>query len=287
MLVTLQIGEGDFNKGFPACLRIIDEQNELKSEIAVTGKLPSAKEIPFHYQNWQTNYRNLGKNLRLGAIAVESNVNLHKASQQSGVLLKESLNNWLNSPSFQPIKEKWLENLHPQQTIKVSLQTDNPLLQRLPWHLWDLFARYPQAELAIAPLIYDSICTVKRQGKVRILAILGHSQDIDINHDRLLLSQLPNTEVCFLVEPNLSTLSDRLWAEHWDILFFAGHSSSEVDSTGKIYLNPTESMTVKQLKNGLTQAVRKGLQLSAYAKLIVYFEPKCTRTSSTAFTKLK
>lgn len=264
MLVILQIGEGDFDKGFPAFLRIIDQEKESNSEIAVMGKLPSAKEIPLQYKNWQTNYRNLGKNLRLGAIPIESNVNLEQSCQDSGILLKKNLNNWLNNNSFQPIKEKWLENLHPQQTIKVLLQTENPLLQRLPWHLWDLFDRYPQAELAIAPLIYDSISTVQRRGKVRILAILGHSQDIDINHDRLLLSQLPNTEVCFLVEPDLGTVSDRLWIEHWDILFFAGHSSSEVDNTGKIYLNPTESMTVEQLKKGLTQAVRKGLQIAIF-----------------------
>ena len=263
-LIILRIGDGDFTTGFPVFLRIIEEERDLASEIAVNGRLPPATDIPLHYQNWQTDYRNLGKNLRLGTIPIKSNVNLQQASQQSGVLLKESFNNWLNSPSFQSIREKWLENLHPKQTIRVLLQTDNTLLQRLPWHLWDLLERYPYAELAIASLVYDSISSIPRKGKVRILAILGHSQDIDIDRDRLLLSQLPDTEVCFLVEPALQAVSDRLWSEHWDILFFAGHSISEVDTTGKIYLNPTESMTVEQLKKGLTQAVSKGLQLAIF-----------------------
>ena len=263
-LVILQIGDGDFTKGFPVSLRIMEEEGDLTSEIAVTGKLPPATDIPLHYQNWQINYRNLGKNLRLGNIPIKSNVNLQQASQESGLLLKESLNNWLNSSSFQSIREKWLENLHPNQTIRVLLQTDNILLQRLPWHLWDLLDRYPQAELAIASLVYDLIPSIPRTGKIRILAILGHSQDIDLDRDRLLLSHLPDAEVRFLVEPALQDVSDRLWEQHWDILFFAGHSVSEIDTTGKIYLNPTESMTVEQLKKGLTQAVNKGLQLAIF-----------------------
>ena len=264
VLVILRIEQGDFSTGFPVSLRVIKEGENLASEVAVTGKLPPAPDILPKYQTWQTNYRSLGKNLRLGTIPIKSNVNLQQESQASGKILKESLNNWLNSPSFQTIREKWLENLQPQQIIRVLLQTDNSILSRLPWHLWDILERYPNAEIAVASLAYDSLPQLSRKGKVKILAILGHSQGIDIDRDRLLLSQLPDTEVCFLVEPDLLQVSDRLWLEHWDILFFAGHSISEGNTTGKIYLNPTESMTVEQLKKGLTQAVAKGLQLAIF-----------------------
>ena len=263
-LVILRIEEGNFTGGFPVSLRIVEEEGDLTSEIAITGRLPPAPDIPSQYKNWQVNYRNLGKNLRLGSIPIQSNVNLKQASQESGIILKDSLNNWLNSSEFQAIREKWLENLAPQQTIRVLLQTDNTLLQRLPWHLWDLLERYPQAEIAIASLTYNPIPARSRKGKVRILAILGHSQDINIERDRLLLTQLPDTEICFLVEPALQEVSDRLWTECWDLLFFAGHSISETDKRGRIYLNPTESMTVEQLKKGLTQAVSKGLQLAIF-----------------------
>ncbi len=263
-LVILRIEEGNFTTGFPVSLRIVEEEGDLTSEIAISGRLPPAQDIPAQYQNWQANYRNLGKNLRLGSIPIQSNVNLKQASHESGIILKDSLNNWLNSSEFQAIREKWLEILQPKQTIRVLLQTDNSLLQRLPWHLWDLLERYPQAEIAIASLVYDSIPSISRKGKVRILAILGHSQDINIERDRLLLSQLPDSKVCFLVEPALQDVSDRLWSEHWDILFFAGHSMSETDTKGRIFLNPTESMTVEQLKKSLTQAVSKGLQLAIF-----------------------
>ena len=264
MLVILRIGEGDFITGFPVSLRIIKEEADLASEIAVTGQLPPAPDIPLQYQTWQINYRNLGKNLRLGAIPIKSNVNLKQESQESGDILKSSFNNWLNSPDFQVIREKWLENLDRKQTIRILLQTDNSILPRLPWHLWDILERYPNAEIAISSTVYDSLPNITRKGKVRILAILGHSKDIDIDHDRFLLSQLPDTEVCFLVEPDLQQVSDRLWLENWDILFFAGHSTSEADTTGKIYLNPTESMTVEQLKKALAQAAGKGLQLAIF-----------------------
>ena len=92
-LSILQIGDGDFTLGFPVFLRIMEQEGNLATEIAVTGKLPPAPDIPAQYQNRQPNYRNLGQNLRLGNIPIKSNVNLQQASQESGILLKASFNN--------------------------------------------------------------------------------------------------------------------------------------------------------------------------------------------------
>ena len=272
-LVVLQIGDGSFEEGFSVSMQIKQEQNNLSknssaslSEIALTGKLPPQPEILQQYQRWQSSYRCLGQDLRLGAIPVPSNINLRQECQQAAELLQNSFNAWLDAESFRSLREKLLEQLVPAEAVQILLQTENIWLQRLPWHLWDLLDRYPQAELAISTPTYESVPKrLSSRGKVKILAILGHSTGIDTQADHALLSRLPDTEVYFLVEPQLQDISDRLWEQSWDILFFAGHSITQSgDAKGCIYLNSTESLTIEQLKHGLKQAIAGGLKLAIF-----------------------
>jgi len=100
---------------------------------------------------------------------------------------------------------------------------------------------------------------------VRILAILGSNVGIDVEADRAELKKLPNAKVKFLAQPTRQQLSDRLFEQHWDILFFAGHSSSQADGeTGQIYINETDSLTIGELKYALRNAVQNGLKLTIF-----------------------
>ncbi|MCC3496181.1 MAG: CHASE2 domain-containing protein [Microcoleus sp. PH2017_15_JOR_U_A] len=99
--------------------------------------------------------------------------------------------------------------------------------------------------------------------RVKILAILGNSENINIEQDCKLLEGLPSAEVTFLVEPNRRKICQELWENNWDILFFAGHSDSDASGrSGKFYINKTESLTVEELKQGFKLAVNRGLQLA-------------------------
>nr|WP_250566143.1 CHASE2 domain-containing protein [Adonisia turfae] len=107
------------------------------------------------------------------------------------------------------------------------------------------------------------------RSRVRILAILGHGQGLELQTDQVLLNQLPQADVQFLVEPDRQQLNDVLWdPQGWDILFFAGHSSSQTQSatdiTGKLYLNPDDSLTVPELKHGLSKAIERGLKIAIF-----------------------
>ena len=82
---------------------------------------------------------------------------------------------------------------------------------------------------------------------MRILAILGNSEGIDVKKDRQYLEQLPgvnSSSLQFLVEPERDEVFERLEDERgWDILFFAGHSSSENNgTTGRFYINRNDSL---------------------------------------------
>ncbi|WP_204368481.1 CHASE2 domain-containing protein [Neosynechococcus sphagnicola] len=181
-------------------------------------------------------------------------------------MLLAALNQWLSGAELQPIREKLLEKLLATEPIQMVLQTADPLLQRLPWHRWSLLERYTQMELALSHPTFErpERCWQPRS-TVKILAILGNSEAIDVQADRKLLEQLPNATVKFLVEPNLRDITDQLWEAGWDILFFAGHSSRpDQAGSGRIFVNPREHLTLDQLKYALRKAIEGGLVLAIF-----------------------
>jgi branched-chain amino acid transport system substrate-binding protein len=136
-------------------------------------------------------------------------------------------------------------------------------LRKLPWHFWELFERRPLAEIALSSGYAPASRSL--QGVVKILAILGSSEGINVEKDREMLEELSNAEVDFLVEPGRQELSDKLFEKSWDILFFAGHSATvENGETGKIYINANDSLTISQLKYALRNAVQNGLKLAIF-----------------------
>ncbi|WP_315790738.1 CHASE2 domain-containing protein [Fischerella sp. JS2] len=264
-LVVLKFADGSFEQGFAVTLQIGEEGKLPDSEIA--GRLPPATELLHKYKEWQSSYSRLDNRYRLSADKVQvTNVSIVKECDQTAYVLRSHLNSWLLAAEFRPVREKWLERLLPTDIVRVILQTENRELQRLPWHLWDVLERYPKAEIAIAPPRYERIAVKKTHNKkVNILAIIGNSQGINTQADKALLQALPTAEVSFLVEPQRKELNDCLWQKTWDILFFAGHSSSQGNNgVGKIYLNKTDSLTIDELKYALKKAVERGLQLAIF-----------------------
>ncbi|MEA5599603.1 CHASE2 domain-containing protein [Nostoc sp. UHCC 0252] len=180
--------------------------------------------------------------------------------------MRARFNTWLRAEEFRPLREKWLERLSSTEEVRVILQTENSQLQLLPWHLWELLERYPKAEIALSSPSYDRIHKPRTKNPlVNILAIVGNSQGIDTQSDQALLQQCSNAEVTFLVEPQRKELTEHLWGKNWDILFFAGHSSSNKNGEcGRIYLNKTDSLTIGELKFALRKAIENGLQLAIF-----------------------
>lgn len=268
-LVLLEVEEGDFKQGFPVTLRIAPEGTHPFA--VVRGRLPPAPEILEHYSQWQSVYRrSMAAYLRIKVSAAQvtnfSNTEFINDCNESAEVLRETLNSWLNSESFRPIRERLLEKLTTSESIRAILLTDNPQLRRLPWHLWDFFERYFKAEIALSTPVYERVEKLVSPGaKVRILVILGNSTGIAIQEDRKIFEQLPDAEVNFLVEPQRGELDNELWSQPWDILFFAGHSSSYADGKdGQIYINQTDSLTIAQLKYALRQAISQSLKLAIF-----------------------
>ncbi|MBW4455816.1 MAG: CHASE2 domain-containing protein [Nostoc indistinguendum CM1-VF10] len=266
-LIILKLGEGNFEQGFTVTLQIGDEN--VRPTLEITGELPPNPGILRDYHRWQSIYRNLKLPSRPIGLPKELNqVPSLEYCQQVSEEFKVSFNTWLASDSFRSIREKLLEKLMLADNIRMLLQTKDLRLQKFPWHLWDLIERYPQAEIALSAPAYEQVNLNRiatTYDKVKILAILGNSQGIDTKADQALLNLLPNTDITFLIEPQCLDLTNQLWEQNWQILFFAGHSSTqETNQTGKIYINQTESLTISQLKYALKKAVERGLKLAIF-----------------------
>ncbi|MDY6804372.1 MAG: tetratricopeptide repeat protein [Cyanobacteriota bacterium] len=268
-LVTLKL-DGYLEGGFRVAMSVGSDGERPRTE--VRGNLPASEELVTDLkQHWETNYRTVGAPARIKPKRIHYNNRRRSLTsidecRRSADKLSDRLNTWLRSEQFRDIDTRLREQLNPEEPIRLLISTQDNSLQKLPWHLWDFVRRYPRSEVAFSPLNYHQPSFSFRShtsNKVRILAILGHAEDIDIEKDRELLESLPNAEIVFLVEPKRSDISDRLWNQPWDIIFFAGHSETEGE-VGKIYLNDTDSLTVNELWYALRKAVDNGLQLGIF-----------------------
>jgi CHASE2 domain-containing sensor protein len=266
-LVVLKL-DGDIKQGFQVTLEISSDYRYPHTKIE--GSLPPVRDLLVRYHSWQTSYRSLGWEKRAivpKGIAIDSS--LKKRQEECYNLasqLRFHLNEWLNSPSFSSIQKNWLANINPSESLRVLISTENVYLRQLPWHLWDFIEDYyPEAEIALCTSEYQSPSSkqLSQQKPIKILAILGNSEGIDVEKDKKILENLPNAQVTFLVEPQRQILNDRLWEKSWDILFFAGHSKSQ-DKSGHIAINPNDNLTLQELSEALKKTVKNGLQLAIF-----------------------
>ena len=296
-VIVLSLGAGNLQDGFPVVTLQLGESNNAY-RMKFTGSLPPAPEIAQIYRNWQSLYSAFYQPLTLyrntedieeaddtweieeGYITNVSEVDIVSLCNQ----ISQSINAWFDSIEFRNIDRQLRTHLEPSEEIRFIIETNDILLRRIPWHLWKFFDDYPKAEVAISAYDYQkqkNILEYTHKGDVRILAIFGNSEGIDISQDRLFLEQLSAraesdtiasdytndtaTSRCtieFLVEPKLSQLDEKLWQKGWDIIFFAGHSGTQ--EQGFIHINSKDIITIDKLKNALKQAIGRGLKLAIF-----------------------
>lgn len=268
-LVVINLGEGTLETGCSATIKIGDYRTF--TVIEKLGKLAPIPEFAKLHKRWHLIYQNLGFSVRALKKKSEINTSIISRDQfrQLSKNLVKSLNSWLNSEDFRVIKEGFMQNLSPSDEIRVLIQVKDIQLRLIPWHLWEIFDFYRYAEVALAELTYDRVKrTVSSiiKDRVRILAVLGNSDGINLETDRELLEHLPNTEITFLVEPSRLELDRALWDEKgWDILFFSGHSYSQGDGkSGYIYTNQTDRLKISDLKNAFKASIERGLKIAIF-----------------------
>ncbi len=273
-VVFLKLERGDFNQGFKATLDIAEE-GKFPYVIGVSGSLRQAPEVAESYRDWQKKYYRLESSYRRKRLYfTEENSSEDKGSQQESSVqecyeaaekLKATFRDWLKCEEFRAIEAELFTDLNKSEEIRVILQTEDELLRKLPWEVWNFFQRFPNAELGISPLSSYKQKQLAPSKKVKILAILGNSDGINTQEDKKVLESLPFADVCFLSEPTREQFRS-LWEDDWDILFFAGHSSSKDGEKGYIYINRTDEgkLEISELKETLRTAIANGLKLAIF-----------------------
>ncbi len=274
-LVILEIRNLDRDQRYPVTLRIGDSINSMN--VSTHGYLPPAQDLKKSYDHFNTCRRdcNLGRSRKLEHINKGKIV--HYAIKELGDTLENNINTWLTfgDQDFQPIRDKIIEVLSHENAkhqgkskVRFIIQTDDVDLWGLPWHLWEKFQQFEVEPVISSFQAISNTQLISPQDKIRVLVILGASKGIDILVDLKSLEEFidPNeAEIIPLVAINSSKLNDELWKQNWDILFFAGHSSSADDySQGKLALSETESISIKDLKYGLENAIKHGLKLAIF-----------------------
>jgi CHASE2 domain-containing sensor protein len=281
--VVINLGTGDLYRGWPRVTAQMWVGEHSRPEQYI-GSLPPAPALVDLYRDWRSLYKSLCDRRPLRAVAGDRDTPLDDDLEidQSGItnisqvsfeqlsqIFQDALNAWLRADTFRPIERQLRSQFSPTEEIRVMIATDDDLVRRLPWPCWDFFKDYPLAEMALSCAEYQYRPAPPRapRPKVRILAVLGNSQGIDLGQDAQFLQQLPDAETLFLVHPSRQEFNQQLWDERgWDMLFFAGHSQTEGE-TGRIYLNdrsPPSSLTIEQLEAAIEGAVSRGLKLAIF-----------------------
>jgi CHASE2 domain-containing sensor protein len=278
-LAILDLGPGSLNTGFASVTLSIGRVG-LPIGHRSGGALPSAPGLALALGDWRRAYRQSQRVARpigrpKAAIATPDQC------RSAAKTLSDRLNEWLRSPEFQPIREAWLAQLRPQDPTRLLLQTQDLELWRLPWSAWEFLDRYPALELSYGPSVFGAVAGTEswlsppivnaNPDAINILAILGDSSGIDLAGDRQVLTQLPQANLTLLEEPDRQALSDRLWEQSWQVLFFAGHSEtgemgkSTVDpGAGYLQINADDCLSLAELRHALKRSIGNGLQLAIF-----------------------
>ena len=225
--VVLSIDEGSFEQGFPVSLGIGEDGPTFHKE-KVT--LPPAPEIPRLYQEWQDSYRDLGELIRNRKINVAevqtTNYSAIDDDNNARDRFEKYLRQWFTQLAWEKIQVRIEARTQPDESIRVIIDTQNIYLNKLPWHLWQLFRNRPQAEFALRGEYAPSSEPLKRP--VKILAIFGGSEGLDLTSDRELMAQLSSrgARITRLEQPHRREMSERLWNLHIYILLYACTRSS-------------------------------------------------------------
>lgn len=264
-LVVLKF-DGELQQGLRVSLEISEDGQYPYLE--THGQLPANPHIISALQQWRNAYQNLvssSRSIQPLSIQYGGHISSLETCTKVSRSVADSVQSWFRSPDFRAIDLQLRDGLSPHDSIRILIRSSDRILHQIPWHLWDLFDSYPQAEVVLGASRFRPASTLPRSRlkKVRILLILGDRTGINIEADQQLLSQLPDVQITTLLEPSRQALHEQLYDQPWDIVFFAGHSQT-IEGEGILRLNASTSLTLDEIRYSIRRAIANGLSLAIF-----------------------
>ncbi len=282
-ILTINLGEGSLKTGFKNVrVQIWDKDQSSRNQFDYT--LEASQDLSGLIEKWDLFYEHLYNSDNRSSIDFIDEDEITNFSNFNEKAIREdlynALNNWLNNRLWLKLEKEKLGHVDSSSEIIVIIESQDLKIQKLPWHLWDFFHRYPSAEVGLSGSTYEGIdYSIKiPRGRVRILLIIGETNilnqngekiegennKLDVEKDIELISKIPNKEVVIKKEPQRDELVELLSDETgWDILFFAGHSSTE-ENCGQLQINPNDNLRILELETSFKVAIKNGLRLAIF-----------------------
>jgi branched-chain amino acid transport system substrate-binding protein len=261
-VVILKIGDGNLDKtGFAFNLQVWHQGQE---RLNCDGRLPAATAVRDRFEDWTETANNLGHAYLISLPTVQvTNVDIVDNCRTAAIAFEAAFNQWLMQGVVVNSLIVPLVQAMPQaQGLKFFIQTSDPLLQRLPWQVWQFLSQtYPDAEVILSSA--ERPKAVRLKLPVRILAIEGDTSGTTATLDLTPIELIPGMTITLLKQPTQTVLRDHLWHESWDMLLFMGHSRSQ-SRTGEIALNASETLSLDDLHDALQFSVENGLKLAIF-----------------------
>ncbi|OUL23110.1 CHASE2 domain-containing protein [Nostoc sp. 106C] len=241
------------------------------------------------YKDWQRVYLNFYRSDQMRGRTVDGGVakltiDWHAELVKAETKLMYEFHRWLRSGELYEIRAQIAQT--SQQLIKENTETNEavqifltcaPLeLDRFPWEAWELgneFATNNAIQFIRTPLNISTEAQEKRQGRPRILAILGDDTGLNFKAEKeSLKSLLRIADVEFVGwQPQytaaevIQKISDAITDERgWDVLFFAGHSNETDLTGGELGIAPEMSISISEIAPQLSTAKKRGLQVAIF-----------------------
>ena len=280
VLVNLNFSDADSSEGnghFLVQAIVTNKQDSTELEF----ELPPIHDLQSSYNCWQDNYYKLITQPK-GFKKEPKNIPPSREECYKYVdILRNQLNQWLL-----PVKSELekVEFIQPNSEIyffinnqKITSEKITETLHKIPWREWDYFTDCDALEAVLylheaesnAPSVVESVANddgIFR--RVRITSIFGDVENIKegVERDKEEIEKLEKrgAELIHLEQPQRQDLK-KLWDETCDILFYSGHSNSEVNSTaGRFKINENDDLSLEEIRNTFREAIKKGLKIAIF-----------------------
>lgn len=245
------------------------------------------------YQEWRRAYLNFyqSEHMRgrtVGGGVATLTVDWHAELVKAEAKLMYEFHRWLRSAELYEIRaaiaqvSQELVKANPETTeaVQVFLTCAPIELNRFPWEAREIGAEFATGgaiQIIRAPLNIgaETIAPQQRtrQGRTRILAILGDDTGLNFQADREAVQSLFRLADVHFVgwQPEqtpsqvIQQISDAITSEQgWDVLFFAGHSNETQMTGGELGIAPGVSISISEIAPQLSAAKNRGLNVAIF-----------------------
>jgi CHASE2 domain/CHAT domain len=260
----------------------------------LTAQVDFPDDLTLLYQEWQRAYFYFYQSEQMrgkaigGGVAKLTVTDWHAELVKAETKLMYEFHRWLRSAELYEIRShiaqasQELVKVNPDTTEAVQLfLTCAPIeMDRFPWEAWELgteFATTGAIQIIRAPLNIKAETGISsgkpRQGRARILAILGDDTGLNFQADKEAVQSLIKiAEVQFVGwQPEqtptqvIQQITDAIADERgWDVLFFAGHSNETEMTGGELGIAPGVSISINEIASQLSAARKRGLQVAIF-----------------------